>query len=304
MMGKLAAYIMAGRLQAATAVLGFVALAFVFPPLSLLSGAALALVTLRRGASDGLQVAALALAVATALGWLALGTPSPGLIFGLVQWAPVFILALALRYTISLRVGVGMAAVLGLVLLGVLHVAVPDLAALWTAVLDEYFRTNLEQVEVPTEQIDETLQTASVIMTGAVVSSLMFVAVLSLLIARWWQSVLYNPGGFRSEFQELRLGRPLAIVGPALLVAAYLQKSSVLTEAALVAMLPFLLQGIAVVHGLSARSTNPVPWLIGLYALLIIAMPQMMAALIALGVMDNFVDLRRRFPSRQGRGED
>ncbi|MCG6867311.1 MAG: DUF2232 domain-containing protein [Gammaproteobacteria bacterium] len=304
MMGKLATYIMAGRLQAATAVLGFVVLAFVLPPLSLLSGAALALVTLRSGASNGLQVAALALAVATALGWLALGTPSAGLIFGLVQWAPVFILALVLRYTISLRLAVGTAAVLGLVLLGVLHTAVPDLAALWTALLDEYFRTNLEQVEVPAEQIDETLQTASVIMTGAVVSSLMLVAVLSLLIARWWQSVLYNPGGFRSEFQELRLGRPLAIVGTALLVAAYLQKSSALTEAALVALLPFLLQGIAVVHGLSARSANPVPWLIGLYALLIIAMPQMMAALIALGVMDNFVDLRRRFGSRQGQGED
>ncbi|MEA3413875.1 MAG: DUF2232 domain-containing protein [Pseudomonadota bacterium] len=304
MMAKLAAYIMAGRLQAATALLGFVVLAFMFPPLSLLSGAALGLVTLRRGATEGFQVAGLALLVTGGMAWVALGRPSPGLLFGLVQWAPVFVLALVLRYTISLRAATGAAAVFGLIVLVLAHVLVPDLPALWTAVLDEYFRPNLEQADVPAGQIDETLETAAAIMTGAVISSLMLVAVLSLLIARWWQSVLYNPGGFRGEFQELRLGRPLAVVGPALLVAAYVQKSTGLTEASLVALLPFLLQGIAVVHRLSARSGNPAPWLIGLYALLVIAMPQMMAALIAVGVMDNFFDLRARFGPRQGQGED
>ncbi|NNC54346.1 MAG: hypothetical protein HKO07_01350, partial [Pseudomonadales bacterium] len=29
----------------------------------------------------------------------------------------------------------------------------------------------------------------------------------SLLVARWWQAMLYNPGGFREEFHALRLQR-------------------------------------------------------------------------------------------------
>lgn len=39
---------------------------------------------------------------------------------------------------------------------------------------------------------------------------LQIVSLLCLMLGRYWQSVLYNPGGFGLEFRALRLSPPLA----------------------------------------------------------------------------------------------
>lgn len=302
-MRKLASYIMAGWPQATTAVVGFAVLALIVPPLSLLSGAALALVTLRVGARHGATVLGLSSVAMVVLSMIASGRAWPALAFCLVEWVPVLGMALALRFTVSLSVTLQGAVVVAMaVLLGV-HAVAPDVTDQWMGLLNEYMRPAMGQADIPAASIDRLLERLAGVMTGVVVASMLISLTLSVFIARWWQALLYNPGGFKEEFLSLRLGYAAAGLGVALFVGALLLQSPVLTELTLVALAVFFLQGIAVIHNLSARTKNPALWLIGAYGLVLLAFPQMTAALAALGVMDSFVNIRSRWRgTRQGNG--
>jgi hypothetical protein len=293
-MQKLAAYIMSGRLQAVTAVVGFAILAFPLPPFALVSGAALALVTLRLGTVHGLTVLAYSALAMGLISFIALGQPWTGVAYSLLHWLPLTALALVLRYTMLL--GLTLQVVIGLGVLAVLvaHFISPDLTGYWTSLLDKYLRPAMIQAELPAESVDEVLRKVAQFMTGSFVASMQLSMALALFLARWWQALLYNPGGFRNEFLQLRLGYPMALVGLGLFAMAVLTNSAVAVELAMVGLLMFLLQGVAVVHSLCARTRTPAMWLIGFYIILILALLRMLLAVCALGVIDNFVNLRTR----------
>ncbi|EEF23190.1 conserved hypothetical protein, partial [Ricinus communis] len=89
-----------------------------------------------------------------------------------------------------------------------------------------------------------TTQVSGLLGFGAVAST-----TAALLLARWWQAMLYNPGGFRGEFHQLRLPLPLA----ATLVAIGLGLSGLGSEFrfwALMCTVPFFVAGFALLHGL------------------------------------------------------
>ncbi len=296
-MHRLASFIMAGRLQATTAVVGFAVLALVFPPLMLASGAALMLVTARLGAASGVTLLGLSTLAAVILSQLVAGQPWLGALFATLQWAPGLVLALILRFTVSLDRTLQSAIALGLGALTVLQLWGPDLTPYWREVVEGLLRPALEQAELPAGTLDQTLDRVVRLMSGAVIASMLVSHTLSLLLARWWQSLLYNPGGFREEFLGLRLGRVPAALALALFALALLGHAPMLTALAIVGLVVFFFQGLAIVHNLSARTANPMLWLIGAYVLLMLALPQMMAALSAMGVLDNFVDIRSRLPA-------
>jgi hypothetical protein len=293
-MQKLATYIMSGRLQATTAVVGFAILAFPLPPFALFSGAALALVTLRLGAVYGLTILAYSALVMGLMSLIALGQAWTGAAYSLLHWLPLTALALVLRYTVLL--GLTLQVVIGLGVLAVLvaHLISPDLTEYWTSLLDKYLRPAMIQAEMPAETVDEVLHKVAHFMTGSFVASMQLSMALALFLARWWQALLYNPGGFRDEFLQLRLGYPAALVGLGLFAMAVLTNSTVMVELAVVGLLMFLLQGIAIVHSLCARTKTPAMWLIGFYIVLILALLRMLLAVCALGVVDNFVNIRTR----------
>ena len=294
MMQKLASYIMSGRLQAVTAVVGFAILALPLPPIALLSGAALALVTLRLGAIYGLTILAYSALAMGLISLIALGQAWTGVAYSLLHWLPLTALALVLRYTVSL--GITLQVVIGLGVFAVLaaHFIFPDLAGYWTSLLDKFLRPAMIQAEMPAEAVDELLHKVAQFMTGSFVASMQLSMALTLFLARWWQALLYNPGGFRDEFLQLRLGIPAALVGLGLFAMAVLTNSALMVELAMVGLFMFFLQGLALVHSLCARTRTPAMWLIGFYVILILALLQMLLAVCALGVIDNFVNLRGR----------
>ena len=99
-----AAFVMTGLPQAVVAALGFALGSLLFPPLGIFSGGILALVTLRQGASSAVSLMAILVAALVILS-IVLGQPaSLGLLFGLIQWAPVLLLALLLRSTGSWQI--------------------------------------------------------------------------------------------------------------------------------------------------------------------------------------------------------
>jgi hypothetical protein len=298
-MDKLAAFVMTDHWRATGAVVGFALLGMIVPPITLLSGAALSLVGLRLGIAQGLSIIGLAVLVMAVLSTIIMGQPWIGVAFGLAQWAPLLGLALILRHTLSLALtlkagtAAGLAAVLGTALL------IPNIDSIWKAVLDDIARPALTRADVPVATIDAILQQAAPVMTGSFVAAMLLSLALSLLIARWWQALLYNPGGFRKEFLALQLGPLVAGLTLVLVAGALLAKASLLIELAMVASVMFFLQGMAVTHAAIASAAHPTLWLAGFYGLLLLALPQMMVGIAALGTVDAFVDFRARLGGKR-----
>lgn len=298
----LANYIMRGPLQAilvtsVTALLGLVAP--LLAPLSYLSGAALGLVTLRFGLNEAAKVMG-GSAVATALlGTLLVGNPLPPLVYALLLWLPVVVVTYSLRRTVSLPRSLLLAALFGAMLVIGMHVAMTDPAAWWTRALQQALaNATPEQQQV----LQPVMGEAARLMTGIVAVAVVLGILVSLLLARWWQAQLYHPGGFRSEFHALRLGKVVALVTAALVVLSGLswQGSALLGDLLPLLLLLLLLQGLAVVHAVVARSGASVGWLVAVYVML--ALPVVMAqtalVLAVAGLVDNWMNFRTFFGSK------
>jgi uncharacterized membrane protein len=118
----LAAYVLKGRMQAVLVTAVTAILALMLPPFSYLSGASVALVTLRHGLQAGLQLSLMSTAAVAVL-LLALQMPLQlSGVFLLVLWLPVMALASSLRRsasparTVVLAMGFGVMVLLGFVL--------------------------------------------------------------------------------------------------------------------------------------------------------------------------------------------
>lgn len=291
---------MAGRLQAVAIAVTFAVLALFLPPFSLISGAVVGLVTLRKGWQAGLTVLGLGTVVLVLLS-LQLQGPMIGLSYGLSHWLPIWLLALVLRQTGSwartFQLGVG---VLAFVVL-MTHALIPDLDGLWQGLLSQLLEPILQQLSSEeSEALKAVVPQVSGLMTGIIAVSALTSTLLGLLMARAWQAQLFNPGGFGKEFQELRLGNWPAMLTLALFVMAVLLKQSVLQELLMLFLVPFFFQGLAVMHALNRKFGWHAAVLIVMYVLMFIALPQMMAMLTATGLIDSFADFRRRLTPKVG----
>lgn len=290
----MARYIMAGRLQAISFLVLFSVLALLLPPLTVLSNAAVALVTLRAGWQQGLI---LALAGAITLGLLTFlleSNPSAGFILGLVQWSPVVVIAAVLYRTVSwdwTLQTVLMIAAAGILLF---HAVVPDSAGLWREVLEKSVKPLLEANQEQADSIEEWLSTFSHWMTGITAALFSVIWIASIIIARYWQAQLYNPGGFGEEFRELRLSRAAAIAVIVLVAVSIATHNKVAIEILMVGVAVFLFQGLSMIHALVKRfEVHPVALFV-LY-IMILSVPHYMAVLLAaFGIIDSFADFRTK----------
>lgn len=283
-MRALAQFAMSGRRQSILTVmiLGFL------PLLNFLSPAIVALVALRHGKLEALLV--LAWAAIPAIGWAILGD-----VTFLLSMLGVVVLALVLRSTNSwattllASVGVGIAALLGLYLQ-------PQMLTL----IEQQLVQALEQVaNAPELQGQLTLlepEQLHRMMVMSFATMITFMAVTLLMLARSWQARLYNPGGFREEFHQLRLDpRSSAALFLFYMLANY--GPPVLQQSALFFMLPLLIAGAALVHGLVGRRKLPIVVLVVFYSVMIY--PVMVQLLVLAALVDSWYDFRSRVPARE-----
>jgi hypothetical protein len=301
-MRSLAGFAMRGRSQAALVAAGSAVLSLIVPLVAVISSAVVALATLRQGAREGLLVAGIAGLGGAALAWLALGTPWPGLGFFLVLWVPLWVLALVLRVTRNLALTVQGAAVAGLLILVGLHLAVDDPAAYWGKVMEPLRERLVEVGFIPEAASREVMADLAKWMTGALAASLYVQFLLALFLARWWQAVLYNPGGFGAEFRDLRLSPLLGYAVLALVGLRLWWPEALWGLELLMLILPLLLlQGLAVAHGVRHSLGVGVGWLVAVYLVLVVAMPHGEVLVSGLGLVDLWLDVRGRVARRSAR---
>lgn len=275
-------------------------LSMLMPPLTwvlaYVSGATVALVTLHVGAKQGLQVTVGAVIAAAVIAFLALRAPMLSLGFTLTLWLPTWIAAIVLQRSQSLALAVQTVVALGLAGVLLVFALIGDPATLWRPLLDE-LRPAFEQHAAFSngQQLDQALALVSQLMTGFSAAYAVLGVVLSLFLGRSWQAMLSNPGGFRDEFNRLRFDYLSGFITLAVLTLAGFAQLAVAMNLSIITVVMYLFAGLAVVHGMVARSGASAGWLAALYVLLIIALPQFVMVLALLGFADTWVNFRARF---------
>ena len=306
-MQAVARYIMRGRLQAILVAAAAALLSLVLPPLNYISSAVIALVTLRRGWSEGLIIlagAALAMALFAALTPV---DPMHAVLLAAAIWLPVWMLSLVLRRTVSLSATVSVAALVGCVIVVGVYLGMNDPAQTWRDIMDKLIEQAQQQNEqAAADALGKMLMSLAPHMTGMLVAALTLGLTLSVFLGRWWQALLYNPGGFGREFHGLRLGRNFALAAVATL-AVSMSASGWLGEVAANALIvigaAYLLHGLALLHGVVEARKIHVGWLIAVYALTLI-LPQSSLLLAAAAFVDSWMDVRARLKKDGQVGND
>ncbi len=295
-MRGLAGFVMQGRLRAALVAAAFAVVSLIFAPAIILSGAAVALVTLRRGSTEGLIVAAAGAIGSAVLAGLALGNPMSALWLVVVFWVPLWVVSVVLRSSVSLSLTIQV--LLGIAVCGVLalFLALGDAAGWWRDLLGTQLAPMLLESGMSEELIAALIEVSAPLMTGMLVGNVALSLLTSLFLARYWQAVLYNPGGFGEEFRDLRLGRAVSVL--ALILAGYGYLTEMLLVVNLVVAIVALVavHGLAVVHGGVRRAKASRAWLVGVYGLSFFFLPEFLAVMCLLGIVDAWVDLRARIP--------
>ncbi|WP_020209936.1 hypothetical protein [Gilvimarinus chinensis] len=281
-MRALAEFIMRGRAQAA-------AVALLGHWIPLLSPATVALVTLRRGLADGAMV--LAWALLPAIVFMAMGQQNAALaIIGAVS---IFTAAQVLRQSASWQhalMGLVACNTLGAVVLGV---TLPELVDKAVAALAEIMAAITAEAEPPLVLPEPN----ATMVLGLLAAMTTLSGAMGLILGRWWQAVLYNPGGFGTEFRALRLTPVAALV--CMIAAVYCYQQPATTKVwALVFAQPLLFAGIALVHALVAKKGMGVQWLVLFYIALILLQPfKILLVIVAFG--DTWLDIRGRIKPKQ-----
>ncbi len=293
----LATFIMKGRMQAMMVASTLALLSLPFPPVSIVSSAAVALVTLRRGGREGLYVLICACLAAAVLSTLLLGGYQFALMYGLVLWVPVWLISIVLREGKQLAVAIQIAVLLGVAGVLAFYVFQPEPAKIWRGALEVMIQPMLEaNPDVSAEMVKQSAETFSHFMTGIIAAGTVYGLLFGLFLARWWQAALYNPGGFRAEFLALKGHVHLAIITVGVAAAALLSSGLIAELCWNVLIVLFVLYtfiGTAVLHCSFASMKGGRFMVPFLYATLLI-IPHVMAAVALCGLTDTWLDLRNK----------
>ncbi len=299
-MHALAKYIMRGPVQAllVTATLALVSLIPVLGMVSVLSGAAVALVTLRHGAKQGLMVLLGASLVTSIFMYFVFGTMVLGLMFALLLWLPLLGLALVLRSSRSWSMVLDAAAAIGITGIALFYLFVGDPLKFWLMTLGkvlEFLSAQGGMTEM--DKIAPQIPIMAEWITGMLAAALVMGLVLSMMLARWWQSLLFNSWGFQQEFYGLRQSK-MAAFTVLLILTFSLFDLGVLSNFAgdimITVVVVYSIVGLALIHALVARSGKHSAWLVGIYVLMFIMLPHMLMALASIGFADSWLDFRSR----------
>ncbi|MCD5988328.1 MULTISPECIES: hypothetical protein [Pseudomonas] len=287
-MRALAEFIMRGRLQAMLVVAGFAAL----PLLYCVGAAAASLVLLRRG-SD------------------AIGVIGVGVLSALVCWyfqkdpGALLVLLGACGLSLVLRAGhTWNRALLVSVVVGLLCAVsfgtvfspmVDSLSQEFEKLMPQAFGEVYEKLSA-----DQRVTFASLIpplIIGSMAVTLQVFSVLCLILGRYWQALLYNPGGFGREFRQIRIPKGLAL---SLLAAMFVGPMLGVQMLILLPLLsiPLAFAGLALIHGLVAQKKLASFWLVGMYVTLVPFMHLIGPLLVVIAIVDSLIDFRGRLGSK------
>ncbi len=284
-MRAFAEFVMRSRLHAVGAGVAASAL----PLLHWLGSAVIALVVLRRGIAEGAFV--LLWSSLPLIGWYAFNNDAMPLLVVL----GTFVLAHVLRVTMSWELTLAAAMVLSVIAGLVFQLTSAEALAM---IVDWYFEVVDQAQQVTRQQATQLL--VGLFATGHTLSML-----LAIMLARWMQSMLYNPGGFGKEIHGFRLSPVMSGIIVVLMVLAFMVDSPLLGRWLPLLTVPLVIAGVGFVHWFVKARGLPVGWLVAFYMLSILMIQIMLPILASVALIDSGLNLRQRIQSRDNpRGGD
>jgi hypothetical protein len=277
---RFANYVMQGRKQAITTGL----LLSLLPPLfSWLADVVVGLVSLRKGMKEGALV----------LLWTIL--PSVILLnhldFSIWLYSVLgghllsYGLALLLRHSASWAILLEVLLALGLITLVGFHVAIPDIAAIWL------------------KQLPQQMAFFATTATGITLSVLFLASLWVLLIARWLQAALYNPGQLLPEILSIRISKASSLIMLSCVIVAVCLDNPLAKNSLVIVTVIGGLAGLSILEALIKQTQIALFWKSLFWVLLFIFLPYLIWILIGLVWVDSVHDLRKHWnihPSVKG----
>ena len=279
-MQALAEFILRGRLQAfAIAILGSI-----FP---LVSPATIGLVSLIKGIKEGILIF---LWVSLPLLLLQQMSPDNPLLMAVtIASLGIMVIAAAVH---SLMASWQWSLVTILVVSGVIAVGFNLFMGAYVDALVTAGQTML--LSIAQQQAAEISLVVSLpLVLGLIATILLYGSVMSLILARWWQALLFNPGGFQKEFHSFSLDAKIAVLLVMIVGLVLFMPTDYLLWAYIVGS-PLIFAGIALVHHVTKQLNLGSQWLAFLYVGLIIVGKPITVALVVIGLADSLIDLRSK----------
>ncbi len=285
MLHRFASYIMRGRRQAVIVGLLFT----ILPLFGWVSNVIVSLVTLRKGAKEGAIV--LLWIILPAVVVASLGNRLI-ILYGIIGGSLfTYVLALVLRQTQSWKAVLTASLLIGLFAVLLVHAWIPNITEVWVNQFGHYALMVKNQFNVVVDTA--RLQFFAKFATGFQVAFITLSGLINLILARGFQSMLYNPGQLRPELKTVRLSLWEVLI---LLVIGLLSFLGIVMaqDAISVVGLIFILAGLSVVHALADLRNVANKWIFLFYVLLVVFFPYVAAALVIFAVVDSVFNLRYR----------
>lgn len=285
MLHRFASYVIRGRRQAVIVGLLFT----ILPLFGWVSNVIVSLVTLRKGAKEGAIV--LLWIILPAVVVASLGNRLI-ILYGIIGGSLfTYVLALVLRQTQSWKAVLTASLLIGLLAVLLVHAWISNITEVWINQFGHYALMVKNQFNVVVDTA--RLQFFAKFATGFQVVFITLSGLINLILARGFQSMLYNPGQLRPELKTVRLSLWEVLI---LLVIGLLSFLGIVMaqDAISVVGLIFILAGLSVVHALADLRNVANKWIFLFYVLLVFFFPYVAAALVIFAVIDSVFNLRYR----------
>ncbi len=282
---------MRGRLEACLFASTMAMMSLLLVPLSVFSSGAVALVTLRKGGYEGLIILACSSLAAAILATVIQVPYIFILLFLVFFWLPVWLIAIVLREGRHISLAVEIAVFIGIVGVVGYYLLNADPAGMWKQVMPRMIPPN-----APVENVQKMIGLLAPFMTGIAAAGAVFSMLLGLFLGRWWQALLYNPGGFKQEFLVLRVQPKIAMMSIGIMAIAIVS-SGVLSEiawnATILMVVLFTFIGTAVLHTVFSRMKIG-QYAVPMFYITLFLIPHSLFPVALVGFSDTWLDIRNR----------
>jgi hypothetical protein len=257
----------------------------------------MALITLRKGPKQGLIL--LFVTAIPGLILLYMGMNVPWVIIMLCGNVFTWVLAIVLRSQASWGKVLSACVIATIIAAVALNLIVPDLQGFWYNALHKaYTQANQEmalflKAPPPNVNLETYIREVSRMITPVIILFQVIASIINLGLARWWQSSLFNPGGFAKEISETRLSYSATVLTMMTAAAIFLGVKAgwdVLPTLIVV----FFCVGVIVFHSIVRHKKSKSAWLWLFYGLMVLLFPYSFVIVAGLGITDTFVDFRAR----------
>ena len=279
----LASFVMRGRVHAsAVAALG--------NALPLITPATIGLVALRKGSSEGGLICLWGL-LPVFLTYFYSDSNQFFVLLTACNFLNILLVCGVLRYRGDWEMTLVSLVIISIILMGSLLLIFQQDFEVLVQRLIEVFEEASRQTNIESLKIEKS--SIAVFITWTIILN----TFLGLVIARWWQSIIFNPGGFKEEFQGIRLNRKLLILIFSILVlssAIFNQYSNW----AYLSIFPLVVGGLSLFHWLvNEKNLGKVP-IIFTYVFMVLFTPFVILILALLGTVDCFYNVRQKLRAK------